>query len=114
MTPHEREVMRMALAALEIYGAQAPDVGATISALRACLAQPEPEPGEQYSDIVSDGGLDPRNKLQREWVGLTDEEVELLDCVYLNDLGYGECEIDQRSVTMFSRAIEAKLKEKNI
>lgn len=50
---------------------------------------------------------------KKEWVGLTDEEVELLDCVYLNDLGYDECEIDERSVTMFSRAIEAKLKEKN-
>ena len=53
MTQHEREVMRMALAALEIYGAQAPDVGATISALRACLAQ-----------------------YKKEWVGLTDAEVE--------------------------------------
>jgi hypothetical protein len=48
-------------------------------------AQPAPvqEPVAQYSDIVSDGGLDPRNKFdipaaQRQWVGLTDEEKETL------------------------------------
>jgi hypothetical protein len=42
------------------------------------IAQPAQEPAAQYSDIVSDGGLDPRNKFdippQRTWVGLTDEE----------------------------------------
>ena len=39
MTPHKREVMQMALNALEIYGAQAPAVNDTIEALHACLAQ---------------------------------------------------------------------------
>ena len=38
-----REVMQMALNALEIYGAQAPAVNDTIEALHACLAQPEPD-----------------------------------------------------------------------
>lgn len=105
MTPHEREVMRMALAALEIYGAQAPDVGATISALRACLAQPEPEPVTQYSDIVSDGGLDPRNKSRREWVGLTDDEYELMAEKRVTNYFFNTLD--------YAHDIEAMLKEKN-
>jgi hypothetical protein len=45
----------------------------------AALAQPEQEPAAKYSDIVSDGGLDPRNKFdtpppQRTWVGLTGDD----------------------------------------
>ena len=38
----------------------------------------EQEPVAKYSDIVSDGGLDPRNTIppQRSWVGLTDEEAD--------------------------------------
>ena len=39
----------------------------------------EQEPVAKYSDIVSDGGLDPRNKFdtppQRTWVGLTEEDM---------------------------------------
>lgn len=38
------------------------------------------EPVAKYSDIVSDGGLDPRRKFdvapQRKWVGLTDDEIK--------------------------------------
>jgi hypothetical protein len=41
------------------------------------------EPVAKYSDIVSDGGFDPRNKFdaspQRTWVDLTDEEIHNLD-----------------------------------
>jgi hypothetical protein len=33
-----------------------------INAVEKVLAQPEQEPTAKYSDIVSDGGLDPRNK----------------------------------------------------
>ena len=71
------------------------------------LAQPEQEPVAKYSDIVSDGGLDPRNKFdtpppQRTWVDLTDEEI------------LAEIPITtHRPATSFARAIEAKLKEKN-
>ena len=68
----------------------------------------------EYSDIVSDGGLDPRNKFdippQRTWVGLTDEDrqaafesmPDMLDG-FLKTWGW----------LHFSKAIEAKLKEKN-
>jgi hypothetical protein len=72
-------------------------VNVAITALKERLAQPEQEPVAKYSDIVSDGGLDPRNKFdappQRERVGLTDEEFAT--CIYM------------------SCSIEAKLKEKN-
>ena len=73
------------------------------------LAQLEQEPAAKYSDIVSDGGLDPRNKFdtpppQRTWVGLTEEEKSEL------------WEISRaawpRYITYASLA-EAKLKERN-
>ncbi len=66
------------------------------------------EPAAQYSDIVSDGGMDPRNKFdtppaaQRQWVGLTDEEMHVCWDSPLTPLGMKQ-----------ARMIEAKLKEKN-
>ena len=45
------------------------------------------------------------------WVSLTDEEIESLDCVYLNWMDYEQVEI--KGDKEFARAIEAKLKEKN-
>jgi hypothetical protein len=47
-------------------------------AIKEALAQPEQEPVAKYSDIVSDGGLDPRNTTppQRTWVNMTAEEVD--------------------------------------
>ena len=49
-----------------------------VAAIKEALAQPEQKPVAKYSDIVSDGGLDPRNTIppQRSWVGLTDEEAD--------------------------------------
>ena len=75
----DRELMQEALYALtyvgdkEIYS----DI---IDALRARLAQPEP---------------------QREWVGLTDEEIDKWNIV------------GHESLREFVRSIEAKLKEQN-
>lgn len=74
----------------------------------------EQEPAAKYSDIVSDGGLDPRNTTppqgiyytppQRTWVGLTDDEID--DCF--------EFVIEELPQAIrFYQAIEAKLKEKN-
>jgi len=48
---------------------------------------------------------------QKPWVGLTDEEIESLDCVYLNWLDIDKAEI--HGVKSFAKKIEAKLKEKN-
>ena len=94
------EALKMALDYLErhaiIDGIPARD------AIREVLAQPE-----QYSDIVSDGGLDPRNKFdgKREWVGLTEEDLKLLSAEWR--IVYGAWMDD------FARDIETKLKEKN-
>ena len=85
----DRELMQMALDALEhlqtdIEWQYKSPTRAMLrkveKSLRARLAQPEQEPVAKYSDIISDGGLDPRNKFdtappQREWQGLTDEEI---------------------------------------
>jgi len=66
-----------------------------------------------YSDIISDGGLDPRNKFdtappQREWQGLTDEErLRCFDDVDWNKVDW--CPDHEQ----YAKAIEAKLKEKN-
>ena len=63
------EALKLALEALEASTDW--DVNATgkqlksmqaITALRKALAQPEQKPVAKYSDIVSDSGLDPRNK----------------------------------------------------
>jgi len=104
------EAMKMALEALEERY-----VGAlrdkAIDSLRAAIEQAEEQkPVAQYSDIVSDGGMDPRNKFdvppKRQWVNLTDEEIDLI-CA--------ECgaSIHTWDDVSYARAIEAKLREKN-
>jgi len=95
-------------AILDEYGLQAIDF---VADFKAAVAQPAQEPVAKYSDIVSDGGLDPRNQFdvpKREWVSLTDEEVEL----------YWDWEDWQTGAgrsTIFEmvRDIEAKLRSKN-
>lgn len=100
-----KEVMQMALDAITDWGVSRRKVAETVEALRTALAQPEPELGEQYSDIVSDGGLDPRNKLQREWVGLTDDEYELMAEKRVTNYFFNTLD--------YAHDIEAKLKGKN-
>ena len=93
------------------YGWSENDEGC-VALLRARLAQPEPK--AKYSDIVSDGGLDPRNKFdtappKREWQGLTDEEAEEVErWVEFKEEGSGRIPTGK-----LIRYIEAKLKEKN-
>jgi hypothetical protein len=75
--------------------------------IKQALAAPVQEPVAQYSDIVSDGGPDPRNKFdtppvaQRQWVGLTTGERDALFTKHYQWDAYG-------------KAIEAKLRSKNI
>lgn len=62
-----REAATAALEALESWARLAPDLALpeyddAITALRAALAEPVQKPVAKYSDIVSDGGLDPRNR----------------------------------------------------
>ena len=94
-----------------------------IKALRAALAQPEPE-AKKYTEAIcpvcgyyclGKGGVNciDKPKLcgidtappQREWVGLTDDEIE--------DAGKLNVEGARMLPYSFARAIEAKLKEKN-
>ncbi len=108
----DKDAMKLALEALETLMIERGSIyEKAITALNARLAQSEQEPTAKYSDIVSDGGLDPRNKFdvqpQRTWVGLTDEEI---DYIYVEHAGDGGptaiCE-------QFAKAYEAKLKDKN-
>ena len=102
-----------------------------IAALREALAEPDfwegyvPEPDKrqqaldkkaenarelgldyepaQDSGVVTAGGFDPRT--QRTWVGLTDEELSEV---------YNQADWDTVSGWEYERAIEAKLKERNL
>ena len=79
-----------------------------VNALKEALAQrTEQEPTAKYSDIVSDGGLDPRNKFdvspQRTWVDLTDDEIWE---AYMESPLELNCTTDD--LYAFSRIIEAK------
>jgi hypothetical protein len=107
----DRELMQMARDTLVHLWDGCPADEDLILELNDRLAQPEPEP-VAYSDIISDGGLDPRNKFdtappQRNWQGLTDEEVGML--TVFDGLHHVEVPL----LAKFTRAIEAKLKEKN-
>ena len=117
---NDRELMQMALDALEEYeDGQKVYFDDEIEALRARLAQPEPEPVACDCDATAWCamykkchrkmlGLKPFvNSPQREWQGLTDEEIETEAARILVTLTQ-----DVWPVAL-SRAIEAKLKEKN-
>lgn len=114
----DRELMQQALDALDLHAKQYPHMvkGYTADAaeaLRARLAQPEPEPvADKYLMEIEctkcgakqDGILTVNAPPQREWQGLTDEEImSLLPGAVRLPPGWSET----------VRAIEAKLKEKN-
>ena len=107
-----RKAAEMALEALENYkqGNSEP-----AKALRQALAQPEQEPVAQLQEEQFGRGQvlwfnKPADKTmlytappKREWVGLTDEEVD--ECYYWKDRLWTTDEL--------VRHVEAKLKEKN-
>jgi hypothetical protein len=77
----------------------------------------ETAPVAKYSDIVSDGGLDPRNKFdipaaQRQWIGLTDEAI-WSEYQTLWPFHPAEGPRLAKDIVKFARAIEARLKELN-
>jgi len=118
----DRELMRQAVVALDLamlHGEYPQDAGIfreisnAANALSARLAQPEPEPvADKYLMEVEctkcgakqDGVLTVNSPPQREWQGLTDEEImSLLPGAVRLPPGWVDT----------VRAIEAKLKEKN-
>jgi hypothetical protein len=119
----DRELLQQALNALKhlclhsaaIRGYDGEQVQTAIDALKARLAQPEPEPvaylcenavGHKYFRWKKPQSIFKPIALytappQREWVGLTDEELlDLADMAYANDLE-------------LLQTLQAKLKEKN-
>ena len=109
------EALRLALEALVMlldnYVPEATEedisqVETTISAIKAAL-EAKDESVAKYSDIISDGGFDPRNQFdvppQRTWVGLTHAEIDY------------QAKKDDHGVYFALGALwaEAKLKEKN-
>ena len=117
----DKEVMQMALDALEsALSDDKPYISSSkeaIEALRAALAQPEPEPvawadafdiGREGHDFWVSRQKPARDGVplytipKREWVKLTDKEID----------AYSPTDIVKHRVA-FARVIEAKLKEKN-
>ena len=100
--------------------------------LRARLAQPEPEPVTMVISKTGDSSVtmswwhEPALPVgtslytappQREWQGLTDEEVKAAWSQLWYDLGNGKFAASddpaRHTTIMFAKEIEAKLKEKN-
>jgi len=127
----DRELLQQALDALESWQKTCLDCGRSseelgratkpLQALRTALAQPEPEPvlrGTDYEAAfyqdwnagkvrrVSDGK---RMVPEREWVGLTDDEVDDIGCDFATLGG----DIEGKNWFAFYLAIQARLKEKN-
>ena len=111
-----KEVLKLALEALEFDSHYGTGKQEAIIALREALAEQAldkkaenaRELGLDYepardSGIVTAGGADPRT--QRTWVGLTNNELQPIADEYRILFGSW--------VEDFARAIEAKLKEKN-
>ena len=120
----DKEAMKLALFALDIvkiHYTQSRHINEAIAALKERLAQPEQEPVAwpclidsadfsantitlvmQCEDYKVSAGTHWLSTTlpQRTWVGLTDDEIALINADYPHPQG-------------FARAIEAKLKEKN-
>ena len=95
-----RKAAVQALASLESVGMPNQNARESMEALRQALAQPEQDP----VDLARVGEVGVWG-YEREWVGLTDEDLKpLCDEWKIIFGGY---------VNDFAKAIEAKLKEKN-
>ena len=112
LTREEAQSVLDALRAVEDLTTHDDEVYEAIDIIEPLLAQPEPEPvADKYLMEVEctkcgakqDGVLTVTAPPQREWQGLTDEEITALK-------RNGERYISSQD---FARAIEAKLKEKN-
>ena len=135
MTKEEREVMRMALEALEDLGMKHFESTGevlykeTFTAIKEALAQPEQEPVAywNFNSGFSHCMIDQLNEAakknsaplyttppQRTWVGLTDEEILAVNMSTVTKLIDEPivCDTDH-NIVQLGKAIEAKLKEKN-
>ena len=117
----DRELMQQVLDALEFDGFTPEDathnnlVKAAIETLRTRLAQPEPEPwaykhGGRPMTLREIMDAEDSGQSQREWQGLTDEEMS---DAYNEKYNWYSEHVEYADFVLFYRAIEAKLKEKN-
>jgi hypothetical protein len=74
--------------------------------------QPEQEP-DDLTVVYMAGFYDGKNKYapQREWVGLTEEEIDRLNFLYVGGCQCSLSYID--GIEEFAKSIEANLREKN-
>lgn len=119
------EALRLALEALEYPGpswleARQP----AITAIKQAFAQPEPEPVawtdidftniyiSEMVAIENNADVPLYTSPQRTWVGLTDDEIDLLEELYAPP-AHPDFVNDADHCTELIRHVEAKLKEKN-
>ena len=97
-----KEVMKQALNVLLLVEAEMNcEYGVTESLRQAIAEEEKPEPDDltiAYMTGLYDGKKQAKQEQDKEWVGLTDEDIE--DC-YIEEL------------YLFAVALEAKLKDKN-
>jgi hypothetical protein len=108
------DAMKQALEALEILnneviydGAVQINVDVEITALRAAIAEAAMQRLTDVQQEMEHIG-DANKMVCRKWVGLTDEEI-----AYMRQGAQGLNFVTFREFCIVSRAIEAKLKEKN-
>ncbi len=116
---NDRELMQQALDALEIYGANAPDVDQTITALRERLAQPEQEPvcdkdPQGCWNVRCQLGKVCKHAAPRQWQGLTADEIWACNVAPAGHHVESHICVAHQNVLDFARAIEAKLRERNV
>jgi hypothetical protein len=133
----DRELMQKALGIMEwISGLESTPLvvkSEFLNALRTRLAQPEPLPAKSKGALSHEENKQHNKKIldkfyeenahlytappQREWQGLTDEEIKSAWSQLWYDLGNGKFAASDDSARhttiMFAKEIEAKLKEKN-
>ena len=112
-----QEALKLALEALEISvsctdmyyvpigKSMIPEVEEAITAIKEALAQEKKPVADDFFRMIADRNPKPFPLPQRTWVGLTDDEIEVL---FQTAAG-----ADEEVHIRFARTIESKLKEVN-
>jgi protoheme ferro-lyase len=107
------EVMKLALETLEQHGTPLLNhedaYSASLTALRQAIAEAEKQEPDELTIAYMSGFFDGKKK--REWVGLTEEEIDRLNFLSVEGCQCSFGYVD--NVEEFAQSIEAKLREKN-
>ena len=109
------EALKLALEALDcicspLHVREIEKIGNAMKVIKEALAQPEQESDDLTIAYMS-GFHDGKNTPQREWVGLTEEEIDSLNFIQVEGCQCSLSYID--GIEEFAKSIEAKLREKN-